>query len=351
MAARRKHAKLSKTAGGAPQFSVGKYSSFDPSGNGNVIDPLRNTSSLESKVRMANQMHKTADLWAGDQGNANITDSQNIGYYSYEFPVDALELPQSRAQELRFYRLAYDRDPIVGRGIDLHTEIPMSKINLERPKCSSEAFADYVYDFYQGLVTGSRLFETLLHATREYWCIGEAFLFVEDDPNIEACKAAETYVQALAEQDDQKMAEQGATRSYFESNNTSWGADSLGMKQSSNKLATQVGFNPLAKLDKQIMEKVAAVQSVLAQIETIKTGQRKTAEPGDGGPAETGGSEAPLAAGDGGMGGAEMAPPGEDEGDDMGGGGIMPDVGGYSLLANHARCEVLRLAAEQPRLC
>ena len=100
-----------------------------------------------------------------------------LAVVAIEFPVGCVELPQSRAQELRFYRLAYDRDPIVGRGIDLHTEIPMNKINLDRPKCSSEAFGDYIYDFYRDSVTNSRLFETLLHASREYWNIGEAFLF------------------------------------------------------------------------------------------------------------------------------------------------------------------------------
>jgi hypothetical protein len=57
-------------------------------------------------------------MFGGDSGvgYADIADSNNIGYYSYEFPVDALELPASRAEELRFYRLAYDRDPIVGQG-------------------------------------------------------------------------------------------------------------------------------------------------------------------------------------------------------------------------------------------
>ena len=134
MAGRRKQTRINKVASkDIPQFSVGKYSSFNI--NGTIEDPVRNGSATDAKVRMANKMRKSADLWAGENGPANISDSENIGYYSYEFPVDALELPQSRAQELRFYRLAYDRDPIVGRGIDLHTEIPMNKINLDRPKC------------------------------------------------------------------------------------------------------------------------------------------------------------------------------------------------------------------------
>jgi hypothetical protein len=136
-------------------------------------------------------MGKTAALFAdGGLGTADIADSQNIGYYSFEFPVDALELPASRAEELRFFRLAYDRDPIVGRAIDLHTEIPLSKLVLEKPKCSNEEFADYVFDFYQGMMNDTKLFMSLLEGVREYWTIGETFFFVEDKQEVELCDAA-----------------------------------------------------------------------------------------------------------------------------------------------------------------
>jgi hypothetical protein len=126
----------------------------------------------------------------GGLGAADIQDSNNIGYYSYEFPVDALELPASRAEELRFYRLAYDRDPIVGRAIDMHTELPVSKMTAEKPKCSSEEYADYVYDDFQRFMNRTRLFQVIIDAAREYWCIGETFLFIEDPEDIEPCKAA-----------------------------------------------------------------------------------------------------------------------------------------------------------------
>lgn len=208
-------------------FSAGSYTTLNEAG-GKVEDP-----EVQEKIRLARKagkMQKTADYFAGPTNNmANISDSNNIGYYSYEFPVDSLELPQSRAQELRYYRLAYDRDPIVGRGIDLHTEIPMSKITLERPKCSSEAFADYVFDFYQSLVVNSRLFETLLHASREYWTIGEAFLYVEDDPDIKPCKAAEEFATS-DDVDEQRV--NGTGLGGIESYNTSWGSEDLSIMSS-----------------------------------------------------------------------------------------------------------------------
>jgi hypothetical protein len=134
---------------------------------------------------------KTAGLFSdGSLGYADIQDSNNIGYYSYEFPVDALELPASRPEELRFYRLAYDRDPIVGRAIDMHTELPLSKMVLEKPKCSSNEYSDYIYDYFTGLVNNTKMFQVLIDAVREYWTIGEAFLFVEEYDEVEPCPAA-----------------------------------------------------------------------------------------------------------------------------------------------------------------
>ncbi len=134
---------------------------------------------------------KTGALFAdGGLGTADIADSQNIGYYSFEFPVDALEMPSSRAEELRFFRLAYDRDPIVGRAIDLHTEVPLSKLVLEKPKCSNEEFADYIFDFYQGMMNDTKLFMSLLEGVREYWTIGETFFFVEETEDVDPCNEA-----------------------------------------------------------------------------------------------------------------------------------------------------------------
>jgi hypothetical protein len=152
---------------------------------------------------------KTAALFSdGSLGNADIADSNNIGYYSYEFPVDALELPASRAEELRFYRLAYDRDPIVGRAIDMHTELPLSKFSLEKPKCSSDDFADYVYDFYQQLMGSTKLFQVIIQAVREYWCIGECFFFIEEGEDVEPCTMAKAILEK-AEKKNRRNAGEG----------------------------------------------------------------------------------------------------------------------------------------------
>src|SRR5271154_7259732 len=183
--------------------SAGRYTTFDGK---EIRDDVAYRNKLRSMRGLADsllgsdptvQTGKTASgLFGGDGGvgYADIADSNNIGYYSYEFPVDALELPASRAEELRFYRLAYDRDPIVGRAIDLHTELPLSKMELSKPKCSSEEYADFVFDEFNRFVQKTKLFQTLIDAVREYWTIGETFLFVEKPSDIEPCGEAQKQI-------------------------------------------------------------------------------------------------------------------------------------------------------------
>src|SRR5271168_4203044 len=183
--------------------SAGRYTTFDGK---NIRDDVAYRNKLRSLRGLADaflgsdetvQTGKTAGMFGGDSGvgYADIADSNNIGYYSYEFPVDALELPASRAEELRFYRLAYDRDPIVGRAIDLHTELPLSKMELSKPKCSSEEYSDFVFDEFQRVVQTTKLFQVLIDAVREYWTIGETFIFVEKPADIEPCPEAQKQIE------------------------------------------------------------------------------------------------------------------------------------------------------------
>jgi len=184
-AARRAATNTAKATASEPKFfSAGRYTvtTADGSVDGDFILRERMMALRAKSLKRqseASQRIKTAGLFNdGSLGPANIADSDNIGYYSYEFPVDSLEMPQSRPEELRFYRLAYDRDPIVGRAIDLHTELPLSKMQLEKSKCSVEPFADYVFDYFQRLVNDTGFFSTIIEATREHHTIGETFLYV-----------------------------------------------------------------------------------------------------------------------------------------------------------------------------
>lgn len=167
----------------APQGKHATVGSMTTIHEGRIVDDV----GMYNKIRLARAINgqggasRTGALFDGYGigAGADIGDSANLSTFNFEFPVDSMEQPQSRRQELRYYRMAYDRDPIVGRGIDMHVELTLSKMILEKPKCSVQSFADYVFDWFEGWQQDINLFDVLLHGAREYWLSGEAFPFVE----------------------------------------------------------------------------------------------------------------------------------------------------------------------------
>lgn len=327
--------------------SAGKYTVFD-----DKRGVLKDDVEFRNKMR-AYKDSKIAGLFGdGGLGSADIADSGNMGYYSYEFPVDALELPQSRAEELRFYRLASDRDPIVGRAIDLHTELPLSKLTLEKPKCSSQKFADYVFDYFNRVVSESAMFEDIMAATREYFIIGEAFLFVEDsDVEIDLCDEAKKVLKRLTPGGDAEPGSEAENKidgayetmlDYMNPKHSSWVKKAaIFLKEAKD---VNLEFDPdketTAMVVADILEKRASVinkQKAMAKIAKIISRNAeealKTAAPGDAGAPVGGafpaGAEAdnPHPGGDAPPAPGEEAAPGEG-GDAEGADAGMPPMGG-----------------------
>jgi hypothetical protein len=352
---------------GKQYASAGRWSRMKEGGSGDEIIDDHRIQAIRQAVRGdvstpnsgwgMYEVIKTAGLFSdGSLGFADIQDSNNIGYYSYEFPVDALELPSSRPEELRFYRLAYDRDPIVGRAIDMHTELPLSKMVLEKPKCSSDEFADYIYDYFTGMVNSTKLFQVLIDAVREYWTIGEAFLFVEEYDAVEPCPAASK----MLKQKDKAM---GADPTKESQNGPLGGTadrilDFLSPEKTSawvKKRASDItairlaglgfGFeDSLDDVQKEIVTKRASLKKFAKTAKLLARTNADdsypisiTAAPGDPPPAPPAGGEAPVDAppagegapmGDAGMEGVEGGM-GDDLSAEMGGGGGgMPPMGG-----------------------
>ena len=113
-------------------------------------------------------------------GNAGFTMGTATNVYSPHLSTDFLELPQSEAEKRAYYRHFYDNDPYVGQAIDLHTELPLSKIRLALPKGTDPKRNREILRFYEDMVSRMKLLNTLIDATREYYVIGEAFPFAED---------------------------------------------------------------------------------------------------------------------------------------------------------------------------
>jgi len=121
-------------------------------------------------------------------GAGNTVLSGQSPFFSPQLSTDFLEQPQSLREKREIYRHFYNADPIVGQAIDLHTELPMSKVRLSTPKPRTcpQGFKDpddygkYILDFFERMCKRIKLFQRLITGTHHYWLDGNVFFFAED---------------------------------------------------------------------------------------------------------------------------------------------------------------------------
>lgn len=140
------------------------------------------------------KLHKIAQkIGRQKTASSDIATSSTFAFYSPQLSTDYLELPRSLQEKREFFRHFYAADEIVGRAIDLHTELPLSKIRLTLPKGTADhKKAREVLAFFQQMVNRIKLFQILLSAAHEYWLQGNCFLFAEDDESISDYPTPET---------------------------------------------------------------------------------------------------------------------------------------------------------------
>jgi len=139
-------------------------------------------SSLTAKEKEARRIQKTAD------GSFNTSLATQGAFFSPQLSTDFLELPQSLREKREIYRHFYNTDPIVGQSIDLHTELPLSKVRLGTPKPATfpEGFKDqhdyasYILWFFTQMCDRIKLFQRLVTMVHHYWLDGGVFVFAED---------------------------------------------------------------------------------------------------------------------------------------------------------------------------
>ena len=125
-------------------------------------------SELKSRVKVA---MTTGGTSLGGGGN----------FYSPELSTDFLELPQSLDEQRNFYRFFYRTDPFVGQAIDLHTELPLSKIRLGLPKARNKELANKALAFCEKWAKRVGLLHRLIEILHEFNLLGEVFVFCEDN--------------------------------------------------------------------------------------------------------------------------------------------------------------------------
>lgn len=86
----------------------------------------------------------------------------------------------SKYERKVLFRYFYRTNPIIGRVIDLHTDMPLSKLRLQAPKGQPEIVRDYVMQFYERLFDRLDINEVIRDMVLTHWIYGEAYVFVDD---------------------------------------------------------------------------------------------------------------------------------------------------------------------------
>ena len=131
-----------------------------------------------AEVKKANKFISKVATIAPSEIKANV-DYLAPPYYHPELAPSQLLLPKTRRERNVWCRSFYENDPIVAAAIDIHTEIPLSKIRLTLPETSDHDLARYVLGFYEEMCEKIKLFQVLLDISFEYNLLGNCFPFAE----------------------------------------------------------------------------------------------------------------------------------------------------------------------------
>ena len=135
-------------------------------------------SSLTPKEKLARQMTKSASGFGGGSGNTMMSGTDN--FFSPQLSTDFLELPQSLREKREIYRHFYNTDELVGQAIDLHTELPLSKVRLASPNPrtypkgfkDSHDYGKYILSRFERMCKSIKLFQRMITMVHHYWLDG-----------------------------------------------------------------------------------------------------------------------------------------------------------------------------------
>lgn len=98
-------------------------------------------------------------------------------FYHPDFEPSSLILPKDRIEINSWCNYFYKYDALVATSIDMHSELPLSKIRLDVPKTQNKKLANKILEHYVNMIgnTGIDLFNKLLMMGVEYHKIGNAF--------------------------------------------------------------------------------------------------------------------------------------------------------------------------------
>jgi intein/homing endonuclease len=152
-------------------------------GNGRPTEsePGKATVGKPRKFATSTAMRSKMAFGGSGLGLSGILEGSGGNFYSPELSTDFLELPQSLHEAWNYYRFFYRTEPFVGQAIDLHTELPLSKIRISEPKALNQDLARTATRFCTKWAKRTGLLRRLISIVHELTLIGEVFIWSEDD--------------------------------------------------------------------------------------------------------------------------------------------------------------------------
>jgi hypothetical protein len=151
---------------------VRRFENGDGKSKAHVGKPKKFATTVSMRSKFANA--------GGGLGGADIMEGSGGNFYSPELSTDFLELPQSLHEAWNYYRFFYRTEPFVGQAIDLHTELPLSKIRITIPKAQDRDMAEAATRFCTKWAGRVGLLWRLYAIVHDRNLIGEVFIWSED---------------------------------------------------------------------------------------------------------------------------------------------------------------------------
>jgi intein/homing endonuclease len=139
--------------------------------NGKFVVPRYTDKEIAVRKASRNPAYFTTSSF-GLRTSADVMDSNTSQFYSPQLSTDFLEKPQNVRERRAFCRFMYNTNEIVGRAIDIHSTLPLSKLRLVAPKGSNQDQNEYVMKFFENMCDEMKLFKTLIEITHEYFLFG-----------------------------------------------------------------------------------------------------------------------------------------------------------------------------------
>jgi len=119
------------------------------------------------------------------RGMGDIIDSSPSFYDPY-FEPSTLILPRNLLEINSWCRYFYKYDPYVATAIDMHAELPLSKMRLQPPKSKDKRKAHVILEHYEKMigVDGIDLYNKLLQIGVEFYKLGNVYPYLQlNDPS------------------------------------------------------------------------------------------------------------------------------------------------------------------------